>query len=155
MFRRGNTPGKEDQIPLKSIPDDSELEITPEPSIYSVQEQSLFQLVRMHSSAVWMTALACLGALQIGFHIGYSSPAGKAIQKHAGLTPQELDFVLSMMNIGCIAGSLVSGFIANKFGRKIGLVVANLPFIVGAGIVLYAPLTYGKLLASRLCKEMD
>jgi MFS family permease len=158
MFRRGNTPGKESkeevELPLKSNEQqDSELEIVP---VYQLtaSSNSLFGLVRLHSSCVWIVVIVCFGALNVGFHIGYSSPAGKALQSVSGITAQQLDLVLSTMNIGCILGSLASSSVANYWGRKKGMVIANLPFLAGIAIALGPAISYHKLIASRLCTRV-
>jgi MFS family permease len=151
MFRRGNTPGKE-EVPLKEITDNStnsdfELEIVPLAS-----SNDLIGLVRLHWNVVCIAAIVCLGAMQVGFHIGYSSPAGKAVQSAANITSQQLDLALSTMNIGCIVGSLISSVVANRFGRKKGIILANVPFLIGIGILMSPLISYERLVASRFCK---
>ncbi len=71
-----------------------------------------------------------------GMLIGWMSPNKFLLESNetplsAGkLTEAETTWISSMMPIGSTVGTLVFGFIANKFGRKIPLIALLVPSIV-------------------------
>jgi hypothetical protein len=112
----------------------------------------VWRQMNQHIAVVVLTELVCIGALQFGFHIGFSSPAGRMIRDEAQLTSQQLDMVLSVLNVGCMVGGLISGAIANRFGRKWSIVLMSVPFILGSLTMIQTPPDYATLLAGRICK---
>eukprot|EP00475_Leptophrys_vorax_P031039 TRINITY_DN4689_c0_g1_i4.p1 TRINITY_DN4689_c0_g1~~TRINITY_DN4689_c0_g1_i4.p1 ORF type:complete len:191 (+),score=48.08 TRINITY_DN4689_c0_g1_i4:115-687(+) len=115
----------------------------------------LVQKLAQNRFAVLLTLLAGAGSLQFGFHIGFSSPAGRAIKDEAQLTDSQLDFVLSVINIGCMIGGLVSGALANKIGRKIAVALVCVPFILGSLTMIQTPPDYLTLVSGRVCMDFD
>lgn len=105
----------------------------------------------------YMTALAAtMGALSMGTILGYSSPASVQLAgvnnticlkndtclsysngshctliKDEGLTYLELSWFSSCVNLAAIFGSLLTGVLINKIGRRNTMMVSILPFTIG------------------------
>ncbi len=75
---------------------------------------------------------AALGGLMFGYSTSVITGAVHSIQSYFQLAPVEVGWAVSSIIIGCIAGSLVGGKIADRIGRKATLLLAALLFILSA-----------------------
>ncbi|WP_213992960.1 sugar porter family MFS transporter [Sodalis sp. dw_96] len=75
---------------------------------------------------------AALGGLMFGYSTSVITGAVHSIQRYYQLTPVEVGWAVSSIIIGCIAGSLAGGKIADRIGRKATLLLAALLFILSA-----------------------
>ncbi len=75
---------------------------------------------------------AALGGLMFGYSTSVVTGAVHSIQRYYQLTPVEVGWAVSSIIIGCIAGSLAGGKIADRIGRKATLLLAALLFILSA-----------------------
>ncbi len=89
---------------------------------------------------VVLTFVATLGGLLFGYDTAVISGAVSAID-HYFIDPQHLSqtaasslsgWTISSALLGCVIGSAVAGWVSTRFGRKGGLIVAALMFLVGS-----------------------
>ena len=89
---------------------------------------------------VALTFVATLGGLLFGYDTAVISGAVSAID-HYFIDPQHLSqtaasslsgWTISSALLGCVIGSAVAGWFSNRFGRKGGLMVAALMFLIGS-----------------------
>ncbi|CAA2972476.1 sugar transporter ERD6-like 5 [Olea europaea subsp. europaea] len=80
---------------------------------------------------VLSTLVAVLGSYVFGCAIGFSSPAQSGILDDLGLSLAQYSLFGSIMTIGAMLGALMSGKIADFFGRKITMGFAELFTIAG------------------------
>ena len=89
---------------------------------------------------VALTFVATLGGLLFGYDTAVISGAVSAID-HYFIDPQHLaqtaasslsGWTISSALLGCVIGSSVAGWISTRFGRKGGLMIAALMFLVGS-----------------------
>ena len=74
---------------------------------------------------------ACLGSIAFGYMIGYSSPAVPDMEWQGILQKQQLSWFSSLVAVGAIPGSLVSGHLLEQYGRKGTLLISVLPYVLG------------------------
>ncbi|MBJ2127264.1 D-xylose transporter XylE [Flavobacterium sp. IB48] len=87
-----------------------------------------------------LTMIATLGGMLFGYHTAVISGTVSSLEKFfvlpLGLTEDaassQLGFVVSSALIGCIIGGIVSGFISKKLGRKKGLILAGILFLLSS-----------------------
>jgi len=80
---------------------------------------------------------AALGGLLFGFDTAIISGTIPYIQSYFQLDAASLGWAVSSGLVGCAAGSLCAGYLADKYGRKAALVVCALLFALsGAGAAL-------------------
>ena len=77
-------------------------------------------------------AVASLGGLLFGYDTSVISGAIDALKVYFQLSPAETGWAVSNVVIGCVIGSLCSGEMARKIGRKKTLIIAALLFTVSA-----------------------
>ncbi|MDG3443121.1 D-xylose transporter XylE [Nitrospirillum amazonense] len=89
---------------------------------------------------VMLTLVATLGGLLFGYDTAVISGAVKSIDANfidpLGLADTARDslsgFTISSALIGCIVGGMIAGWVADRFGRKRGLFLAAVLFLVSA-----------------------
>lgn len=83
-----------------------------------------------------ITVVATLGGLLFGYDTAVISGAEKSIEvfliEPLGLSPLIHGITVSSALIGCIIGGVLSSQISSKFGRKNGLIIAGLLFLLSA-----------------------
>ncbi|KAL3680656.1 hypothetical protein R1sor_023612 [Riccia sorocarpa] len=97
------------------------------------------------------TFTAVMGIAAQGFLMGYTSPVQKAMIDSLNLSVSEFSVFGSLITVGAMLGSIVSGQLGDWLGRKGAMVVATLPIIVGSALIAVAeskmPLYIGRLLS--------
>jgi len=85
---------------------------------------------------IWMTTLvSAMGGLLFGYDWVVIGGAKPFYEKFFGLTtPSQIGWAMSSALVGCLIGSLVSGALSDRFGRKKLLILAALLF-TGTGIL--------------------
>ncbi|KAM4662468.1 solute carrier family 2, facilitated glucose transporter member 8 [Discoglossus pictus] len=88
------------------------------------------------------TFAAVLGPLSFGFVLGFSSPAITDL-KNADNPDLILDKTAaswfgSIVTIGAAAGGIFGGFMVDRIGRKLSLMLCALPFVFGFTIIICA-----------------
>ncbi|XP_058380073.1 solute carrier family 2, facilitated glucose transporter member 8 isoform X4 [Diceros bicornis minor] len=102
---------------------------------------------------------AALGPLSFGFALGYSSPAIPSLQRAAPPAPR-LDAAAAswfgaIVTLGAAAGGVLGGWLVDRAGRKLSLLLCTVPFVVGFAIITAAQdvwmLLGGRLLTGVAC----
>lgn len=69
----------------------------------------------------------CVALLE-GFDIQSMGVAGPFVRKEFGLSPKELGLIFSAATLGMLPGAIIAGRLADKYGRKLILLVSVLVF---------------------------
>ena len=85
---------------------------------------------------------ACLGSVVIGAALGYSSPAipnlnGHRNSFHVDVTTQS--WISSSLTIGALISSISGGPVVDKFGRKLTMMLAAVPNVLGWAMMASSP----------------
>ncbi len=83
-----------------------------------------------------ISLIAALGGLLFGFDIAIFSGTIPFIKPYYQLTDAQLGWTGSSLYVGCMIGTLFTGFFADRFGRK-------LPLIISAGIFMISSVLMG------------
>src|SRR4249919_3151439 len=75
---------------------------------------------------------AGLGGFMFGFDTAVISGAINLLRKQFDLNPVMEGWLMSSALIGCVLGAACAGWLSDKFGRKKGLLLSALLFIVSA-----------------------
>lgn len=67
---------------------------------------------------IFSTSVSVLGSYVFGIAVGFSSPAQSAIMHDLGLSLAEYSLFSSILTVGAMFGAILSGKIADTFGRK-------------------------------------
>jgi MFS transporter, SP family, galactose:H+ symporter len=102
----------------------------------------------MRAHVLLVASVAALGGLLFGYDTGVISGAILFITKDLGLGARLEAFTISVVLIGCMAGSVVAGTVADRIGRRVTLLVAGAIFLVGAIVSAFSP-NEAVLLAGR------
>jgi MFS transporter, SP family, galactose:H+ symporter len=103
----------------------------------------------MRAYVLLVASVAALGGLLFGYDTGVISGAILFITKDFDLPTRLQAFTISVVLVGCMAGSLIAGSIADRAGRRRTLLLAGIVFLVGALGSAFAP-NEPVLLAARL-----
>ncbi|XP_004375742.1 solute carrier family 2, facilitated glucose transporter member 8 [Trichechus manatus latirostris] len=102
---------------------------------------------------------AALGPFSFGFALGYSSPAIPSLQRDAPPAPRLDDDAASwfgaIVTLGAAAGGVLGGWLLDRAGRKLSLLLCTMPFVVGFAVITAAQdvwmLLGGRLLTGLAC----
>ncbi|MGA8795519.1 MAG: sugar porter family MFS transporter [Candidatus Cybelea sp.] len=86
----------------------------------------------MRAYVLLVASIAALGGLLFGYDTGVISGAILFISKEFALDNRLQAFTISVVLIGCIGGSAVSGSVADRIGRRPTLFGAGVIFLLGA-----------------------
>jgi MFS transporter, SP family, galactose:H+ symporter len=92
---------------------------------------------------------AALAGLLFGLDVGVISGAQIYIQRDLGVSDQMIEWIVSALLWGAVAGALGSGILCNKLGRRRTLMASGLLFAVGAIFCALAPNAH-MLIVARL-----
>ncbi|RQW64837.1 sugar porter family MFS transporter [Vibrio viridaestus] len=81
---------------------------------------------------LYVCLVAAFGGLLLGFDSSVISGAIEPLSQHYQLTASEKGWAVSNVIIGCIIGCFTAGSLADKYGRKIALIITALLFAVSA-----------------------
>ncbi|CAN4108679.1 unnamed protein product [Withania somnifera] len=91
------------------------------------------------ANVVLSSSVAACGYFAYGFSAGYTSPAQSGIMDDLGLSIAEYSIFASIMTFGGIIGAVISGKVADIFGRRVTMWLLDLFFILG-----WSSITFGK-----------
>ncbi|KAK2502782.1 hypothetical protein MC885_017177, partial [Smutsia gigantea] len=102
---------------------------------------------------------AALGPLSFGFALGYSSPAIPSLRRTAPLAPRLDEDAASwfgaFVTLGAASGGVLGGWLVDRAGRKLSLLLCTVPFVVGFAVITAAQdlwmLLGGRLLTGLAC----
>lgn len=89
--------------------------------------------------------IASIGGLLFGYDVGVVEGALPQLTREMNLSLGQKDMVVATMVAGALVGSLVAGYLTDRLGRWLTIVLTDLTFIAG-GIVLFAAQNPGKLI---------
>lgn len=100
----------------------------------SSTSQSVADAVHLHSRYVWViSAVAAMGGLLFGYDWVVIGGAKPFYEAYFGLNSQKLiGWANSCALIGCLIGSILSGSISDRFGRKKLLILSALLFAISS-----------------------
>lgn len=88
------------------------------------------------------TFAAVLGPLSFGYVLGYSSPAIPDLKKiedsNLRLDNNEASWFGSIVTLGAAAGGIFGGWLVDRVGRKLSLMLCAFPFIFGFTLIISA-----------------
>lgn len=105
--------------------------------------------MRRQSYVLLISTIAACGGLLFGFDIAIFSGTIPFIQPYYGLSEAQLGWTGSSLYVGCIIGTLITGYCADRFGRKIPLIVASGIFVMSSVLMGFAP-SYEMLIIWRI-----
>jgi SP family facilitated glucose transporter-like MFS transporter 8 len=88
---------------------------------------------------VLAAVIACLGAMSMGFALGYSSPALRDLPLIKILvTDENKSWFGSLVTLGAMIGGPIGAVCIERFGRKTSLMLCNMPLAIGWFLIIYA-----------------
>jgi MFS family permease len=84
------------------------------------------------SYTTFISLIVALGGFLLGFDSAVISGAVKGISIYFNMTDEMLGFAVGCVIFGAMAGNLMSGYFADKYGRKSTLIVIAALFVVSA-----------------------
>ncbi|XP_030541786.2 probable polyol transporter 6 [Rhodamnia argentea] len=95
------------------------------------------------------TILASMNSILLGYDIGVMSGSVVLIKEYLGITYVQVQFLVGILNVCSLIGSLASGKTSDLIGRRYTVVVAAATFLIGALLMGLAP-SYPYLVAGRV-----
>ncbi|KAM9271583.1 solute carrier family 2, facilitated glucose transporter member 8 isoform 2-T2 [Morus bassanus] len=88
------------------------------------------------------TFAAVLGPLSFGFVLGYSSPVIPELRKindpKLRLDGNQASWFGSIVTLGAAAGGILGGYLVDKVGRKLSLMLCSIPYVFGYIVIVSA-----------------
>ena len=89
---------------------------------------------------VQLVSIAAIGGFLFGYDTGVISGAQLFFnRKWPDITDNQRDWIVTMALIGAAIGSLFSGVVSDKIGRKPVILIADTLFTIGAVMMAFAP----------------
>jgi len=98
---------------------------------------------------IFISLIAACGGLLFGFDIAVFSGTIPFIQPYYGLTEAQLGWTGSSLYVGCIIGTLITGYATDRFGRKPMLILAAAIFTISSILMGWAG-SYNMLIFWRI-----
>ncbi|XP_050763630.1 solute carrier family 2, facilitated glucose transporter member 8 [Gymnogyps californianus] len=100
------------------------------------------------------TFAAVLGPLSFGFVLGYSSPVIPQLRKindpKLRMDSSQASWFGSLVTLGAAAGGTLGGYLVDKVGRKLSLMLCSIPYVFGYIVIISAQnvwmLYFGRIL---------
>lgn len=99
-------------------------------------------------TVTYVALIAGLGGLLFGFDTGIIADVHEQLVSQFNLTTMQWSLVVSITVCASFLGALVSGYLADKYGRKTMIMATAVGFILGAGLLSIAT-AYVHLLVGR------
>lgn len=116
----------------------------------NVQESTVQTSSHPGSKFVYIAALfAALGGLLFGYDTGVISGAILFVKDQYSLSAGREEEVVSAVLWGAVAGALIGGWLADRFGRRLVIIGAGITFVLGAIGTAVTP-TVPLLIAGRV-----
>ncbi|XP_067327942.1 solute carrier family 2, facilitated glucose transporter member 8 [Anolis sagrei] len=116
-------------------------EIQPQTDERSLQSEN--HLSQVQNRGLYLATFASvLGPLSFGFVLGYSSPAipslKQSVRPELQLDASQESWFGSVVTLGAAAGGILGGFLVERAGRKLTLMLCAVPFVFGFAVILSA-----------------
>ena len=98
---------------------------------------------------IFAVCAAALAGLLFGYDTGVASGIQGYLQSYFHLSNTQLGFAIASLELGCVPGSLFSGSLADRFGRKKMLIVCAVLFAV-SGVLSAIPRSFTELVLARI-----
>ncbi|NXY45236.1 GTR12 protein, partial [Ceuthmochares aereus] len=95
------------------------------------------------------SAIAAVSGLLMGYELGLISGALLQMSSILALSCKEQEIIVSSLLFGALFASLTGGFLIDRFGRRLAIIVASSLLVLGSLILLPCEL-YGTLIAGRI-----
>lgn len=96
-----------------------------------------------------LSIVASGGGLLFGYDIGVVSGALEQLKVRFDLTCHEQEMVVGSMLFGATFGSLFGGFLIDKCGRKLSIIISSVMYFIG-GIILASAQSYSVIIFGRV-----
>jgi sugar porter (SP) family MFS transporter len=93
----------------------------------------------MRAYVLLVASVAALGGLLFGYDTGVISGAILFITKDFSLPTRLQAFTISVVLVGCMAGAIAAGAVADRIGRRATLLAAGLIFLAGSVVSAVTP----------------
>jgi SP family galactose:H+ symporter-like MFS transporter len=90
---------------------------------------------------------AALAGLLFGLDIGVISGAEGLIQKSFSITDKVIELVVSSLLWGAVFGTLISGILSNRLGRRGAILISAVIFVIGSLVCAFSPDAHMLILA--------
>ncbi len=98
---------------------------------------------------VFAVFAAALAGLLFGYDTGVASGIQGYLQSYFHLSNAQLGFAIASLDLGCIAGAMMAGTLADRFGRKKILILCAILFAI-SGILSAIPRDITELVLARI-----
>ena len=98
---------------------------------------------------VFAVFAAALAGLLFGYDTGVASGIQGYLQSYFHLNNTQLGFAIASLDLGCIAGTMMAGTLADRFGRKKILILCAILFAI-SGILSAIPRDITELVLARI-----
>ncbi|XP_071693277.1 sugar transporter ERD6-like 5 isoform X2 [Rutidosis leptorrhynchoides] len=122
-----------------TTPESLLLTATSDGSRHNRNNESASQATRV---VVMSTSIAVCGSYVFGSAVGFSSPAQTGIMNDLGLSLEEYSVFGSIMTIGAMIGAVMSGKIADHFGRRMTMGLSEMFCFVGWLAILVSEVSW-------------
>ncbi|NXJ72016.1 GTR12 protein, partial [Rostratula benghalensis] len=95
------------------------------------------------------SAIAAVSGLQMGYELGLISGALLQMSSVLALSCKEQEIVVSSLLFGALFASLTGGFLIDRFGRRLAIIIASSLLVLGSLILLPCE-SYGVLIVGRV-----
>ena len=136
----------EDRLGL--VTDDEEEEVEDENIFY--EPDAVTQYQPSHGLLYLASASAAIGGVIFGYDVGVISGARSQVAAEMALSCTQEELLVSLMPLGAVSSSLVSGKLMDGLGRRVTIQLTCLVFLAGSGLMSLSPglglLLFGRFL---------
>ncbi|XP_074844847.1 solute carrier family 2, facilitated glucose transporter member 12 [Carettochelys insculpta] len=94
------------------------------------------------------SAIAAISGLLMGYELGLISGALPQLSSILALSCKQQEIVVSALLFGALLSSLTGGFLIDRFGRRIAIIMASCLLVLGS-LILILSASYGILIVGR------
>jgi SP family galactose:H+ symporter-like MFS transporter len=98
---------------------------------------------------IWMILCSGIGGILYGYDVGVYSGALPFIKQAISLSTNEIGIIGGAVFGGGLLGTIATGYLSDKFGRRSMIIVSSILFLIGIAGILLAN-SFISLLAARL-----
>ena len=136
----------EDRLELVTSDEDEDVEDYDDNIFY--ENDSRVQQQPSHGLLYLASASAAIGGVIFGYDVGVIAGARSQVAKEMDLTCTQEELLVSLMPLGAVSSSLVSGRMMDILGRKVTIQITCIVFLVGALLMSLAS-AFGFILLGR------